>query len=95
MSDIEKIITAEREWRKKMAEYIFEIGEALYNEETGEAVFKPTYKGKIVRCKDCKYNPNNPRPYADDDPIETFIHCQFMGADGFCSKGKARMEVQE
>ena len=38
-----------------MAEYIFEIGEALYNEETGEAVMKPTYKGKIVRCKDCKH----------------------------------------
>lgn len=21
---------------------------------------------EIIRCKDCKYNPNNPRPYADD-----------------------------
>lgn len=38
-----------------MAEYIFEIGGALVNEETGEAVMKPIYKGKIVRCKDCKY----------------------------------------
>lgn len=78
-----------------MAEYIFEIGEALYNEETGEAVMNPTYKGKIVRCKFCKYHPNNPRPYADNDPIETFIHCQFMEANDFCSKGKAITEEQE
>ena len=38
-----------------MVEYIFELNEALYNEETGEACFKPTIKGKLVRCKDCKY----------------------------------------
>lgn len=52
----------------------------------------PSVQPEIVRCKDCKYNPNNPRPYADDDPIETFIHCKFMEADGFCSKGKRREE---
>lgn len=38
-----------------MAEYIFEINDALYNEKTGQAVMKPEYKGKLVRCKDCKY----------------------------------------
>lgn len=38
-----------------MAEYIFELNEALYNEETGEACFKPTVKGELVRCKDCKF----------------------------------------
>lgn len=52
----------------------------------------PSAQPEIIRCKDCKYNPNNPRPYADDDPIETYIHCQFMEADDFCSKGKRREE---
>lgn len=52
----------------------------------------PSAQPERIRCKDCKYNPNNPRPYADDDPIETFIHCQFMESDDFCSKGKRREE---
>ena len=53
----------------------------------------PSAQPELIRCKDCKYNLNNPRPYADDDPIETFIHCQFMEASDFCSKGK-RMEME-
>lgn len=40
-----------------MAEYIFEISEALYDEQTGEAVMKPGIKGKLIRCKDCKHRP--------------------------------------
>ena len=39
-----------------MAEYIFEINDALYNEKTGQAVMKPEYKGELVRCKDCKWS---------------------------------------
>lgn len=38
-----------------MAEYIFEISDVLYDEETGEAVMKPDYKGELIRCKDCKH----------------------------------------
>ena len=38
-----------------MAEYIFEINDALYNEKKSQAVMKPEYKGKLVRCKDCKW----------------------------------------
>lgn len=38
-----------------MKEYIFQISDALYNEETGEAVFQPIVAGELVRCKDCKY----------------------------------------
>lgn len=38
-----------------MAEYIFEISDVLYDEETGEAVMKPVVKGKLIRCKDCKH----------------------------------------
>ena len=36
-------------------EFIFEIDGALYDEETGQAVMKPEYRGKLVRCKDCKH----------------------------------------
>lgn len=38
-----------------MTEYIFEINEALYNEETGEAVLKPKIKEKLIRCRECKH----------------------------------------
>ena len=50
-----------------MAEFIFEISDALYNEETGGAVMKPEYKGKLTRCKDCKYydNSNEDEPYCN------------------------------
>ena len=40
-----------------MTEYIFEISDVLYDEETGEAVMKPSVKGKLIRCKDCKHRP--------------------------------------
>ena len=42
-----------------MSEYIFRIEGVLYDEETGEALMKPTPIGEIVeiaeivRCKDC------------------------------------------
>lgn len=39
-------------------EYIFKLDNALYNEETGEAVFKPKVVCELVRCKDCKYRPH-------------------------------------
>lgn len=42
-----------------MKEYIVEFGDALYNEETGEAVFKPKIEGELIRCKDCKYYKEN------------------------------------
>ena len=38
-----------------MAEYIFRIDDALYNEETGEAVMKPEVVGELIRCKDCRF----------------------------------------
>lgn len=37
-----------------MAEVIFEINDALHNEETDEYVIKPKYIGELVRCGDCK-----------------------------------------
>ena len=41
-----------------MAEYIFELTDALYNEETGETVWNPIVKGELVRCKDCRHDRN-------------------------------------
>ena len=38
-----------------MAEFIFEIDDVLYDEETGQGVMKPEYKGKLTRCKECKH----------------------------------------
>jgi hypothetical protein len=38
---------------KIMPEVIIELGDALYNEETGEAVFKPKIVSRLCRCKDC------------------------------------------
>lgn len=44
----------------------------------------------VVRCKDCKYNANNPVPFYDDDPILTYAWCntECFDENGFCSCGK-------
>lgn len=34
-------------------EYIFKLDYALYNEETGEAVFKPKVVCELIRCGEC------------------------------------------
>lgn len=47
---------------------------------------------ELIRCKDCKYLPGTPRLYADDDPVESYIHCGHLGEDGFCSFAKRREE---
>lgn len=36
-----------------MPEFIMELGDALYDEKTGEAVFKPKIVSRLCRCKDC------------------------------------------
>ena len=60
-----------------MKEYIFQLDSVLHNKETGEAVFKPTVKGELIRCKDCKW-------------LE-LRWCMNLGCimkpDDFCSKG--------
>lgn len=47
---------------------------------------------ELIRCKDCKYNPENAMSYLDDDLIEGYIHCGHLGDDGFCSLGKREEE---
>ncbi len=50
---------------------------------------------KVVRCKDCKYLPGKSRAYADDDPVETYIHCGHLGENGYCSFAKMDDDVRE
>lgn len=40
-------------------EYIVELGKALYDPDTGAAVFKPEFRGELVRCRDCKHYHKN------------------------------------
>lgn len=65
-----------------MKEYIFQIDDALYNKETGEAVFKPKFVNELVRCKDCMY-------------ADSYYHCtwaNFWGtADDYCSRAKPKI----
>lgn len=70
-----------------MAEYIFELNEALYNEETGEACFKPTIKGELVRCKDCKY-----LGFKDFYGICEGDYCGIVRPWDYCSRGERRTE---
>lgn len=56
-----------------MPEYIFELGDALYNEETGKAVFKPKIVSRLCRCKDCKYYAGEGM-YCANDIIVQFDH---------------------
>lgn len=53
-----------------MADYIFRIDGALYNEETGEAVMKPELVGELIRCKDCKYSDIFPLDSDADMPMK-------------------------
>lgn len=71
-----------------MPEFIFELGDALYNEETGEAVFKPTIVSKLVRCKDCKHC------FADGTNVRYNVcelnHNKVQGDNWFCADGERK-----
>jgi len=67
-------------------EYIMLFDYALYNEDTGEACFKPKMVGELVRCKDCKHT--------KDDGCGA-IYCKKwdrweMPEDYFCADGERR-----
>lgn len=36
-----------------MAEYIIKLDKALYDPDTGAAVFKPEFCGELIRCREC------------------------------------------
>lgn len=47
---------------------------------------------QVIRCKDCKYNMQNPRKWADNDKTLTYVHCGFMSEDDYCSKAVRKEE---
>lgn len=49
-----------------------------------------TMETELIRCKDCKYNPENAMSYLDDDLIEGYMHCGHLGDDGYCSLAKKK-----
>lgn len=74
-----------------MKEYIFQIDDAIYNEETGETVFKPKFAGELVRCKDCIY-------FGSPLYIKNFHACvayknRHVREDDYCSFGERKNEI--
>ena len=49
-------------------------------------------QAKLIRCKDCKYNPHAQRLWCDDDIIYTYAWCgAFMDVfkgEGYCPNAK-------
>ena len=47
---------------------------------------------EITRCRGCRYNTRNPRPWKSDDLTATYIWCEairdYTNGDGYCSEGK-------
>ena len=74
---------------KIMAEFIFEIDDVLYDEETGQGVMKPEYKGKLTRCKDCRHWKANTQLCSVFSGLCT-VHR--MPPDGYCSEAKRKEE---
>lgn len=54
------------------------------------------HRPEIVHCENCRYNPDNPRLFYDDDPVETYAWCktEYFGEQGFCSCGKLAISLQ-
>lgn len=74
-----------------MKEYIVDFGDALYNEETGEAVFNPKIKGELIRCKDCVCWDTSWKPTR---AIEGAYWCSnndiYTESDDYCSLAKRK-----
>ena len=89
-----------------MAEYIFEISDVLYDKETGEAVMKLGFKGKLVRCKYCKHKPRIidvfHASYGDVPVLESdkcpcvnkddYFYSHMPDDDWFCGNGERRTD---
>ena len=61
-----------------MAEYIFEINNAFYDDKTGQVAINPEYKGKLVRCKDCHhYNTKHSACLLNDSICKESDFCSY------------------
>lgn len=74
-----------------MAEYIFEIVGAFYDEETGGYCLKPKVVCELVRCKDCKYR------YVDGENVRFNVcelnHNKAQPDDWYCGDAERRSDV--
>ena len=73
-------------------EYIMLFDYALYNEETGEAVFNPQMVGELVRCKDCVHR--DPEDHGCDCAGHEMLKGGFipMPDNFYCADGERRTE---
>ena len=73
-----------------MAEYIFEIVGAFYDEETGDYCLKPKVVCELVRCKDCRWG----KEVCGN--IECFVDInvppEYHGYEWFCPNGERRTD---
>lgn len=68
----------------KNEEYIVELGKALYDPDTGAAVFKPEFREKITRCRDCKHNDGAVCDYS----------AVYTRPNGFCQWAERREDAE-
>lgn len=64
-------------------EYIFKLDYALYNEETGEAVFKPQVVCELIRCVECEHR-KKPTDYCEK------LLKAYVPDDFYCFYGKRK-----
>ena len=69
-----------------MTEFIFEILESFYDEQTGMAVMEPKFKGKLVRCIDCEH--------FHGDGLECYWGLNAY-EDDYCSHGERREDADK
>lgn len=70
-------------------EYIFKLDYALYNEETGEAVFKPQVVCELVRCGECIYR-SQTLTHSWCTNSKSCCHGCLVRKDFFCADGKRK-----
>ena len=77
-----------------MKEYIMQIDQVLYNEETSEWCAEPKVAGELIRCKDCKhYVQLNPRQYAVRNKEGKFIGYKMVQDPPYCTEWSQEYEV--
>lgn len=75
----------------KSDEYIVELGKALYDPDTGAAVFKPEFRERITRCRDCKfYDTSSPYGTVVPDAYHCKANDRFYGKSHYCGYGERR-----
>ena len=68
-----------------MKEYIMQIDQVLYNEETSEWCAEPKVAGELIRCKDCAYKNKYKFPPKYDEKYYCEKHEKVVDEACFCS----------